>query len=80
MHIFHWDLSRRVNSQEERMPTLERSSARLLLLPPTSPWPKSASCSAHCLVALGLGMSRGGSFPAPLLLAPLLAAAQGVSA
>ena len=61
------------------MPTLERSSARLLLFPPTSPSPKSASCSAHCPVALGLGMSRGGSFPAPLLLAPLLAAAQGVS-
>lgn len=62
------------------MPTLERSSARFLLLPPTRPWPKSASCSAHALVVFGLGMSRGGSFPAPLLLAPLLGAAQAVSA
>ena len=52
--------------------TFARKTAKLLLLPPTSPGPNSDSWRAHFLLALGLGMSRGGSFPAPLLLAPLL--------
>ena len=53
--------------------TFPRSLARLALLPPTSPGPKSASCSAHLVVALGLGIVRGGR--AAALLAPFPATA-----
>ncbi len=53
--------------------TFPRSLARLALLPPTSPGPKSASCSAHLVVAVGLGIVRGGR--AAALLAPFPATA-----
>ena len=61
-----------VSFGQETKQTFVRKIARLLLLPPTSPESNSVSWRAHFLLALGLGISRGGSFPAPLLLAPLL--------
>jgi hypothetical protein len=48
--------------------TWPRRRARLALLPPTRPGPKSASSSAHLPVALGLSTSSGSSVAATPLL------------